>query len=152
MPYATPDVFVALSVAFTPDGGSSKTLTGITDVSTPESGNATTLESDANPFIQGVYIDGISSSPTVSTTDILQASDAAFAPGAMGELKITYQKRAQGKGAAATGPKREAKFDHAVVISRDPKANTTGKGDASITFQAYLNDETNAVCEWSTQA
>jgi hypothetical protein len=137
----TPAVFVAQSVTF-----GAVTLTGITDVSTPESGNATTLESDANPFIQGVYVDGIGASPTVSTTDILQATNSAFDIGTKATLTITYQKRALGKGAAGTN--RTVTYPNAVVVSRDPKANTTGKGDASITFQAFVNDTGTAICTW----
>jgi hypothetical protein len=148
---STPDVFVVKTAVFTKTGGTPLTITGLTDVSTPENGNVTILESDANSSPTGVYVDGIGSAPTLSTVDILQATHADLAVGTAGALVITYQRRAQGKGAPATTPNRVCTYAAVVVTSRDPKANTTGKGDASVSFQAYAATAgDDKVCTWTT--
>jgi hypothetical protein len=122
------DGYRAKSASFAAAG-----ITGLTDASVEDSGSPTDVESDADPVIKGVVVDGIAVNATVTTTDITKINSIAI--GTAGSLVIVFEKRADGKGAAAS-PNKTATIADAVVISKSDQAASKGVGSGSITFRA----------------
>jgi len=110
----------------------STAITGVTDASVSESGNASDLETDADSVIKGVVVDGIGVNATVTTTDVNRAS--AIGVGSVGSLVIVFEKRADGKGAAASGSKTATIAD-AVCVDNGVSGQSAGIGSAAIQFR-----------------
>lgn len=123
---AAANAFRAKTVTF---GGTA--ILGITDVSTSETGSATDLMTDASAVVTAIFVDSISATVTVSTTDFTRAKGITI--GQTGALVVTYEIRAEGKG-AGTG-NAVATYANAVVTDNNPQAGTNGNGSASITFR-----------------
>lgn len=107
-------------------------ITGLTDATVEESGTPTDIESDADPVIKGVVVDGIGANVTAVTTDITTINSIAI--GTAGTLVVVFEKRADGKGAAAS-PNKTATITDAVVISKSDQAATKAIGSGTITFR-----------------
>lgn len=111
-------------------GGSG--ITGLTDANLTDGGDATNITSDADPVIKGVVVDNIAVEVTISTTDLALVN--AIASGTAGTLVVVFEKRADGKGAAAS-PNKTATIADAVLVSKTDQAASVGVGSASATFR-----------------
>jgi hypothetical protein len=136
---AAANAFRAKSVSF-----KGTAILGITDVSTNETGSATELKTDASATVTAIFVDGIKADVTVTTTDFTRAKGITI--GDTGALVVTYEIRAEGKGAGAGNA--VATYANAVVISNNPQGATDGNGTASIAFSCSAPGGSSPVA-WS---
>jgi len=123
---AAANAFRAKSASF---GGTA--ILGITDVSTDESGTPTDLSTDASATVTAVFVDQIAATVTVSTTDFTAAKGLLI--GTAGALVITYEIRAEGKGAGSGNA--IATYANAILVQNPPQANTNGIGGCTLSFR-----------------
>lgn len=112
----------------------SNTLNGLTDAQVNQTGSASDLNTDADPVIKGTVVDGIAVEAVVTVTDF-SATTNAIDVGEVGDLVIIYERRADGKGAAAS-PNKTATLSGAVCVSNGASAQTQGIGSFNLTFRA----------------
>ncbi len=109
-------------------------LLPLVDISSAQSGNVTTLDADANSYSQGAFVDGISEDIEITIDDVNVATNASAVIGTNGSLVITYEKRADGKGAAGT-PNKVATFANATLTGRRIQAGAGGRSQVVLTFK-----------------
>ena len=125
---AAPNAFRAYSVTW--KAGS---LTTIENVSISQGGQAVDFISDGSAYVSAVFVDNIAADITVVLADFTQTK--ALSPGDNGALVVTYQLRAEGKGAAGSG-NAVATFSSASLVNIQPDAATGGVGRVTLTFRA----------------
>lgn len=110
----------------------STAVLGIENISVNRSGTPTDLTTDASDAINAVFIDQRVGEVTIVTSDLKRAS--TINEGDTGSLAITYECRAEGKGATA-GNNVTYTAATATVVSVNSDAGTVGRGQATITWR-----------------
>ncbi len=109
-------------------------LLPLVDVSDSINGNVTMLDADANPYSQGAFVDGISADVEVTVDDVALAANTAIEVGDNGSLAILYEKRADGRGAAAS-PNKTHTYGNATVTGRRVQAGAGGRSQVVFSFK-----------------
>ncbi len=107
--------------------------TGIQSIKVKNGGTAADLTTDASPSVNAIFVDMLVCDVTVALSDFTGVT--SLNPGDTGALTISYEKRAEGRGAAGSGTPIVATFSNAVVIDSDFDASTTGIGNATVTWR-----------------
>lgn len=110
-------------------------LSPLLDATIDESGQASGLEADANPYSQATFVDGIAHTVDVTVTDVALIQNTALEIGDAGSLVVTYEKRADGRGAAGTSPNKIGTWANAVLISKRTQAGAGGNSNVVFSFR-----------------
>lgn len=110
-------------------------LNGVLDGAVNGTGSASDLNTDADPTIKGTVVDGIAVEATVTVSDAAGANTVGVDIGEVGDLVIVFERRADGKGAAAS-PNRTATLAGAVCLDNGAQAASQGIGSATLRFRA----------------
>jgi len=110
-------------------------LLGLQAVDVTEAGTPEDVTSDADPVIKGTVVDNIGEDIAVTCEDLSEADNAAMDVGDVGDLVVLFEKRASGKGAASAGD-ITATWANAVLVSKTPRAGTSGRSQVVYTFRA----------------
>lgn len=117
----------------------SVSLLPLLSVSVDESGQATGLDADANAYSQATFVDGIAHTVDVTVSDVALIQNTALEIGDTGSLVVTFEKRADGRGAASTSPNKIGTWANAVLVSKRTQAGAGGNSDVVFSFRCAAN-------------
>jgi hypothetical protein len=112
----------------------SVSLLPLLDVQTSEDASSSDLNADANPYVAGVFVDGIAHNVAVTISDVGLVGNSAFEVGDNGSLVILYEQRADGRGAAAS-PNDTATYANATLVSKSFSAGAGGTSSVTLNFR-----------------
>ena len=107
--------------------------TGIKSLKIKNGGTSSDLTSDASPAVNAIFVDMLACDVSIVLTDFAGAT--ALVAGDTGALIVTFEKRAEGRGAAVSGTPITATFSNAVLLDIDFNAATIGIGDVTLNLR-----------------
>lgn len=127
--------------------GSAVAIPGVVDAKEQETTEGVTKHrTDNATTTQGVFIDGVGATITLTTTDLSLRGASGYTIGKTAALVITRELRANGVGASA-GDKVHT-YANATLVSISEGIPINGRGTLDLTFEAF-DSAGSAVCAFT---
>lgn len=109
-------------------------LLPLQDVTFNEESSSSDHSGDANPYVLATFVDSIAHTVAVTITDVDLVKNASLETGDNGSLVVVFEKRADGRGAAAS-PNKTATWGNATLISKNIQAGVGGNSSVVFNFR-----------------